>query len=267
MTRPALDIILKNGLLPETQAYVVASGVQNRRCVDQFIRGLKTLRLWDSFIAARPLCDSQNVGVGLSAFGLKGAANKTLQNGAAGISCAQASSQNLTTPGTSALRLTSQVTLMLVFNTVTPSNFAGFAGAFTKTQGGAAYTHNYQFNTVDSSRNITFVAGDGVSTASSLNANISPDTSKHCLIGSCQAGRNTFLKLDTAIALSTTNSMTQLGTATDPLNFGRSGTTGTYFTNAEYSFGAVFSNAATSSQIDALCALYKSTLGDALNLP
>ncbi|MEO6055087.1 MAG: hypothetical protein ABIP97_13850 [Chthoniobacterales bacterium] len=81
MPSPALNIILRNGLLAETQKYIATSGAQDARNIDAFIRTLMAEGLWGSLVECWLMRSSQNAGTGSDAFGLKRVADGTLANG------------------------------------------------------------------------------------------------------------------------------------------------------------------------------------------
>jgi hypothetical protein len=78
----ALDLIIRQGVDSDAIAYCKRSGATNRAAINAFVRGIKTLGLWNSMVCW-PLRSSQNAGTGTTAYSLGGLGtfNGTLVNG------------------------------------------------------------------------------------------------------------------------------------------------------------------------------------------
>jgi hypothetical protein len=90
------------GIDPDAQAFIDASGATDIEGINDFVKGIKALGLWNSMVCW-PLRSSQNAGTGSTAYSLGGLGtyNGTLVNGptwgADGITFAAASSQQIST--------------------------------------------------------------------------------------------------------------------------------------------------------------------------
>ena len=76
------SIVTNTAIDTDTQAFITTSGATDVEALDQFVKGVKNLGLWDSMVAW-PLRSSQNAGTGTTAYSLGGLGpfNGTLING------------------------------------------------------------------------------------------------------------------------------------------------------------------------------------------
>lgn len=75
------SIILNTNIDPDAQSFITTSGATDRKRIDQFVKGVKNLGLWNSMVCW-PLRSSQNAGAGFTAYSLGGLGtfNGTLVN-------------------------------------------------------------------------------------------------------------------------------------------------------------------------------------------
>jgi hypothetical protein len=76
------SIVTNTAIDTDTQAFITTSGATDVEALDQFVKGVKNLGLWDSMVAW-PLRSTQNAGTGTTAYSLGGLGtyNGTLVNG------------------------------------------------------------------------------------------------------------------------------------------------------------------------------------------
>jgi len=250
-------------------AYCARSGAVDRIAINAFVRGVKSLGLWESMVCW-PLRSSQNAGFGDTVYSLGGLGtfNGTRVNGPSwgtdGVTALGSSSQSIDVADNAALRRNSTVGLMVVLSTATTANFTGFSAVLGKSAGGGLENHNYQLQENDATRTVSMVTGDGVSAGTIVTLNVGSDTDKHCIIASAKTGDANKIKKDGGNIVSQSNALTQLnGASTAPLRFNRNST---FALGGEYSFGAMFASDLSDSQMNALYFLYRTTLGSGLGL-
>jgi hypothetical protein len=80
----ALDLIVRESLDKDAAEYCRRSGASDKRAINAFVRGVKSLGLWNSMVCW-PLRSSQNAGTGTTAYSLGGLGtfDGTLTNGPA----------------------------------------------------------------------------------------------------------------------------------------------------------------------------------------
>jgi hypothetical protein len=238
--------------------------------VDNFIKGLKQLNLWQN-IVCWPMRSIHNIGTGSTLLGLGGYINfsGTLINspswGTNGITMISSSSQYITMGGAAPTIITQEVIAMIVFSTNSTANFSGYPRAWGRSLGGGGQVHNYQFQQNSGSRNCSWATGDGISIAVQQSVTIGSNTNKHSIIGSAKANGVQTVKLDANTTSSTANTCNQFSSLAGSLVV--HGVPGSFSQDGEYSFVMVGNRQALPAQIDNLYALYKQTIGKGLGLP
>lgn len=237
------------------QSFITTSGATDVEGIDQFVKGVKNLGLWNSMVCW-PLRSSQNVGTGTTAYSLGGLGtfNGTLVNGptwgANGVGFRNADNTHITINVSQALPATwmtavnfeSQV-FRNIFNHDNGVSFVPSVGLAPESLGNTWY-----FQLVNSAAgviNATRSASLGVMRWASFSVQANPDTSLARVDGSTA----------TSTLTGTIPTLTRLflGRRSDGL-----------YANMTLPFFGLVSGY---HDTDALRALYKSTLGTGLSLP
>jgi hypothetical protein len=119
------------GLDPAAKAYIAASGATDANAINNFVKGIKALGLWNDMICW-PMRSTQNAGTGSTAYSLGGYGtyNGTLVNvptwGGTGITCTHGSSQsiNVTVP------FSAPISTMIVYRSDMTAGAAGITSIF-----------------------------------------------------------------------------------------------------------------------------------------
>jgi hypothetical protein len=253
---------------PDALAYCQASGATDFQAINYFVKGIKSLGLWNDMVCW-PLRSTQNAGTGSTAYSLGGLGtyNGTLINGptwgADGITFAAASSQRI------------DVSTSLVFSpTTVPWNVMAVQN---QTIAAASATSFGRGNVVNSDRSwlagvsggttSNFLVSDGVATSS---VNIAAGSSLNTFAVFQGFSENDFIRLSSNDSVFQTAAARTPNQATDQtLRIGAvvttpSGLSSRYF-SGKIPF-TLFGNSASANST-ALYNLYKSTLGQGLGLP
>jgi hypothetical protein len=261
-----IQLIIRNPLDRDAREFIQRAGVTDaagRIQLNEFVRGIKGLGLWDSMVAW-PLRSNQNAGTGTTAYSLGGLGtfNGTLVNGptwgADGITFGDTTTRAITTTYTPSVLSEGTVVGWL--------NLAATTGvqvvASTRTAGGWTMTM----------RGLTFVQAFLAWQTPAL-------ITQGAATPEINAGNWTFQRADWSFASSSRviSRQSQLGTpqtvsdaitntAMAPLIIGNEGNQ-TRSLNGEMASLAVFNVQISPTNYSALHDLYKNTLGTGLSLP
>jgi hypothetical protein len=243
---------------PDAAAFAAVSGATDVANLDAFVKGVKTLGLWEDMVCW-PLRSTQNAGTGTTAYSLGGLGtfNGTLVNGPSwgvdGISFTRASSHHITTPlDVAGLR---QFTALIDADPSSYVNLDTLCGAW-----GTTRYFGLRYNPATTIQAL-IRTGDTTRTPSS-----SGRSTDRRFYGVGTQGSNTVITesgselVSTAFVPDETGSQTlNIGILTPPSTFPFNGTIGSmlFFKDAE------LSNAQQLSVYN----LYKATLGVGLGLP
>lgn len=275
----SLNIGLNNGRkLPfggfdaDAAAYFITAGVTDataKQQISDFVVGIKALGLWSNMVSW-PLRSSQNKGSGTTAYSLGGlgAFNGTLTNGPTwgtdGIAFDGTNDYIIT--GVEISDYPSGVSILSVFNAPTDTqDFSMFFG--DEGDGG-------------SGRHFGMIRRNGAANQVSITTNLSilsMTTSQNMTFGQFNQVHARVVAPSNFISVNSTaeSSGTGAGTFTvtpiteDRIGFGarQKATTPAFYAKMTASFGALFSSATSSSQMQSVKDLYKTTLGVGLGLP
>lgn len=254
--RAGLNIILRSSIDLDALAYCQRSGATARRDLSDFVRGLKSLGLWEKvvFWSGRA---SQNAGTGsvmYSAGGL-GRYDATMANGPTwaddGVRFVAANSQY----GSTSLTCGSNGSLISVFKAT------GTANAYETPVG-------FQDGGVALARNATgafFGLGVPGSTPPSLNQLVAQNEIVMLAIAGLNPGAQVETSKNGAGFLTAASGAGAIGT--NSLAFGRHVTTNQFFFGGTIAFNAYTTAVLSRAQVAALYQLYTATLGKGLGLP
>ena len=263
---------ISQGFDPDAAAYITTAGVTDATAktqINAFVKGIKNLGLWSSMVSW-PLRSAQNKGSGTIAYSLGGlgAFNGTLTNGPTwgtdGIAFDGTNDYIIT--GVEISDYPSGVSILSVFNAPTDTqDFSMFFG--DEGDGG-------------SGRHFGMIRRNGAANQVSISTNFSTSLAlsmQNMTFGQFNQVHARVVAPSNFISVNSTEeaSGTGLGTFTvtpiteDRIGFGarQKATTPAFFAKMTASFGALFSSGTSSSQMQSVKSLYKTTMGTGLGLP
>jgi hypothetical protein len=267
----ALDLIIRQGVDSDAIAYCKRSGATNRAAINAFVRGVKTLGLWNSMVCW-PLRSTQNAGTGTTAYSLGGLGtfNGTLTNGptwgANGITFANASSQYISLGGTQIIGGNSDYTVMGVAQL---TNVAAINLAVISFGNNRAALIGVASNGSTQIRNAQWTVANAFSGAQLANG---PTTSMFAGFASGDAtNAKNYINSGTPYSTLTADYRVNPSPTTLPQigahNLAASPNSSGAFWNGDIAAGAMWNVKLTDAQVASVLSLYKSTLGTGLGLP
>jgi hypothetical protein len=254
---------------PDAATFIAASGATDVWNIQQFVKGVKDLGLWDDMVCW-PLRSTQNAGTGTTAYSLGGLGtfNGTLVNGPTwgsdGVVFANASSQYVSLGASQILAGNSDYTVMgvakltnVAVNLLTVIGLGNVKGAHLRAESNGST--QARFNGHD-------VSGTGWA-PQTVNG---PTTSMFAPIA---AGDAASLKLfiNSGSPFNTQNIDARINPASTLLPsigaFNNTGSSFIGFWNGDIAAGAIWNVKLTDAQVASFYALYKATLGTGLGLP
>jgi hypothetical protein len=265
-----IQLIIRNPLDRDAREFVQRAGVSDaggRSQINEFVRGIKGLGLWDSMVCW-PLRSTQNAGTGTTAYSLGGLGtfNGTLVNGptwgADGLDHTAASSHTTRTP----INLIDYGPTGFSLFTVAKLNVNNAENMFFGQEGGGGNNLNGMLRRVTTAQiNINYSGGNRQ--ASLTSPAVGSFASYGGSVSNAQLRFMANSSHATATPSGTYSSVKER--ADDTLRFASRSSAGgsEIFTNVTSAFGALFNVALSQSQLDSLRDLYKQTLGIGLSLP
>jgi len=252
----------------DAAAYCARSGATDRAAINAFVRGVKSLGLWNSLVCW-PLRSSQNAGTGTTAYSLGGLGtfNGTLTNGpiwtAAGVSF-DGSNDYIITP-LEANDYPNGLSELVVFNAPPDTgNFSMFFGD----EGADVGAHATMIRR-NSTANGVAVATDftGGRTTAIQDMTFGQWNAVHARV----VAPSSFVSVNAAseVTSSTSGTFAPINATVDRVGFGardKNGVPG-FHAKMTAAFGAFWGSGTSASQMQSVKALYKSTLGTGLGLP
>jgi len=258
------SIVTNTAIDTDAQSFITTSGATDIEALDQFVKGVKDLGLWDSMVAW-PLRSSQNAGTGTTAYSLGGLGtfNGTLVNGPTW------DIDGVTFDGTNDL-VTASVSFPASFTMfVVAKNLAAAKASRSMmgTSGGTANT-NISISTLNVGNNYGLIWAPATGQQLVYTSSIATgDLGDFEAIGlGYTLGAREIVKNGATFDAGVTDPTTPLATETKSLHIGGN-SQGNSFFNGEFSIGALISGKISQAEHTGLYTLYKSTLGTGLLLP
>jgi hypothetical protein len=253
-------------------AYIGKVGITDvtaQNAINDFVLGIKNLGLWSSMVCW-PLRSSQNAGTGTTAYSLGGLGtyNGTLTNGPTwgvdGVIFDGTNDYIIT--GVEVSDYPSGVSILSVFNAQTDTQ--DFSMFFGDEGDGGSGRHFCMIRRAGSANQVTIVTNlTGGSITSTQNITFGQFNQVHARV----VAPSNFISVNSTAEASATGSGTFTVTpiTEDRIGFGarQKATTPAFYAKMTASFGALFSSASSSSQMQSVKSLYKTTLGQGLGLP
>jgi hypothetical protein len=264
-----IQLIIRNPLDRDAREYIQRAGVSDaggRSQINEFVRGIKSLGLWNSLVCW-PLRSTQNAGTGTTAYSLGGLGtyNGTLVNGPTwgsdGIT-GNGTTQTITTAYTPPLLSASDVSCCAALTLAGKNNSSVIAGNRTI---GFSFAGFWGVNLTAA---LAWAAtGSSSQSSASTSAVLGTPFFYHGLVGT----RSGATQLHTEVGINTNNRVTATtaGTAsgsTKVVTLLEDGN-GTNRLEGTAAWIALFNGTVTKAQSDNIFSLYKSTLGSGLGLP
>lgn len=267
-----MSILIKPAYDADASTYFTTAGVTStagRQQISRFVTGIKDLGLWSSMVCW-PLRSSQNAGTGTTAYSLGGLGsyNGTLTNGPTW------GANGITFDGTNDYIITdvevsdypSGVSILSVFNAQTDTQ--DFSMFFGDEGDGGSGRHFCMIRRAGSANQVTIVTNlTGGSITSTQNITFGQFNQVHARV----VAPSNFISVNSTAETSATGSGTFTVTpiTEDRIGFGarQKATSPAFYAKMTASFGALFSSASSSSQMQSVKSLYKTTLGQGLGLP
>jgi len=248
----------------DAAAFIAASGATDRWNIQQFVKGVKGLGLWDDMVCW-PLRSAQNAGAGTVAYSLGGLGtfNGTLVNGPTwGV-------DGVTFDGTDDL-VTASVSFPASFTMFVVAKNIAAAKASRPMMGTSAGTANtnVSLSTLNTGNNHGFLWAPATGQQLVYTSSIATGP-----LGEFEAiglgytlGAREVVKNGTTFDAGVTDPTTPLAAETKTLNIGGN-SQGNSFFNGEFSIGVLISGKISQSEHTDFYTLYKTTLGIGLSLP
>lgn len=252
----------------DAAAFAATSGATDVAALSNFVKGVKALGLWDDMVCW-PLRSSQNAGTGTTAYSLGGLGtfNGTLVNGPTwgvdGIDF-DGTNDRIITP-LEANDHPSGISELVVFNAPADTqNFSMFFG-----DEGSGFGEHATMIRRFAGDNTVNIATDF--TGSRANANQAITFGQWNSVHARIVAPSNFISVNAASEASGTTSGTfaPLNSTVDRIGFGARDKNGgaSFHAKMTAAFGAFWSSGTSASQMQAVKALYKQTLGTGLSLP
>lgn len=240
-----------------------------QNAINDFVLGIKALGLYNNMVCY-PLRSSQNAGTGTTAYSLGGLGtfNGTLVNGPTWGSDGVIfdGSNDFIITGVEVSDYPSGVSILSVFNAQTDTQ--DFSMFFGDEGDGGSGRHFCMIRRAGSANQVTIVTNmTGGSITSTQNITFGQFNQVHARV----VAPSNFISVNSTAETSATGSGTFTVTpiTEDRIGFGarQKATTPAFFAKMTASFGALFSSGTSSSQMQSVKSLYKTTLGQGLGLP
>jgi hypothetical protein len=266
------SIITNTAVDTDAQTFITTSGATDIEGIDQFVKEVKLLGLWNSMVAW-PLRSSQNAGTGATAYSLGGlgAYNGTLFNSPSwtisGINFDGVNDYINTSIEPS--NYADGLSELIVFNAPSDAgNFAMFFGDEDWTVNDTtAHKCMIRRQSTNNVIQINSNFGGNPETTSSQNITFGQWNMVHARV----VAPSNFISVNSAEETSNTGSGSFSTSApnNDRIGFGAREKLGTpnLFAKMTASFGAFWANGTSASQMQSIKAIYKQTLGAGLTLP
>jgi hypothetical protein len=260
-----IQLIIRNPLDRDAREFVQRAGVSDaggRSQINEFVRGVKGLGLWDSMVCW-PLRSTQNAGTGTTAYSLGGfaTANGTLVNGptwgADGVDISNDSNQHIATTYNAGLPAAESIFAVNEYNALgTQFNVPAAA------RSSVGFTLGANWSGVPIA--LLWDVGSGLGASSSVSS--PTDGSFNSITGRFTRGGTFTSAIDLNGTQRGTNSSTATPVVGTPpnLTLGSEGVASTRSLGGKLSFVAHFNTTINSANLHNL---YKATLGTGLGLP